>query len=98
MTLKVMSGDKIDIMGKSYYAAANTGGLNYNIPVLDIITGLLGATGGTAASKGFTSTDLNGQSGITSPIAVSWVMQVAVPVPYRKHISTGYCLMKTLNM
>ncbi|MEJ0105441.1 MAG: DUF6443 domain-containing protein [Bacteroidota bacterium] len=69
MTLKVMSGDKIDIMGRSYYAAANTGSLNYNIPVLDIITGLLGATGGTAASKGFTATDLNGQSGITTPIS-----------------------------
>lgn len=68
MTLKVMSGDKIDVMGKSYYAAANTGGLNYSLPVLDIITGLLGATGGAAASKGFTSTDLNGQTGITTPI------------------------------
>ena len=69
MTLKVMSGDKIDIMGKSYYATANSGGSNYNVPVLDIITGLLGATGGTAASKGYTATDLNGQSGITTPIS-----------------------------
>ncbi|MES1221996.1 MAG: RHS repeat-associated core domain-containing protein, partial [Bacteroidota bacterium] len=63
------SGDKIDIMGKSYYTTANTGGTNYNIPVLDVITGLLGATGGTAASKGFTATDLNGQTGITNPIS-----------------------------
>ena len=68
MTLKVMSGDKIDIFGKSYYATNNTGGSNYNIPVLDIITTFLGATGATAASKGFTATNLNGQSGITGPI------------------------------
>lgn len=69
MTLKVMSGDKIDILGKSYYAAANSGGVNYSVPVLDILSGLLGAPGSTAATKGFTATDLNGQSNITSPIS-----------------------------
>jgi RHS repeat-associated protein len=68
MTLKVMSGDKIDIMGKSYYFQSNSGGNNYAVPVTDIIAGLLGATSGTAAAKGFTSTDLNGQSGITGPV------------------------------
>lgn len=68
MTLKVMSGDKIDVMGNSYYPTANSGGSNYNVPVLDIITGLLGATGGIAAGKGFSSSVLNGQPSITNPI------------------------------
>jgi RHS repeat-associated protein len=68
ITLKVMSGDKIDIMGKSYYAAGNAGGLNYTIPVLDILTGLLGAPGSPAAAKGFSAATLNGQTGITTPI------------------------------
>ncbi len=68
MTLKVMSGDKIDIMGKSYYPTANTGGLNYSIPVMDILTGLLGAPGGAAADKGFTPSGLNGDPNVTSPL------------------------------
>ena len=68
ITLKVMAGDKIDIFGKSYYFQSNTAGTNYNIPVNDIITGLLGATGGIAASKGYTAADLAGQTVITSPI------------------------------
>ncbi len=68
MTLKVMAGDKFDVMGKSYYFQANSGGNNYNVPVADIITGLLSATGGTAAAKGLTATDLNGQSIVTGAI------------------------------
>ena len=58
MTLKVMGGDRIDILGKSYFFESNTAGANYNVPVLDIFTGLLGAPGG-AASKGFTAGQLN---------------------------------------
>jgi hypothetical protein len=42
MTLKVMSGDKIDIFGKSYYFS-KAGPPAPTIPALDILTGLLGA-------------------------------------------------------
>ncbi len=73
ITLKVMAGDKIDIFGKSYYFTNNTGGTGANsaIPVLDILTGLLGGpTGGTAAAAhgGVTASQLNGIGNVTSGI------------------------------
>jgi hypothetical protein len=45
MTLRVMAGDKLNIFGHSYYTQSNTGGntVNANIPVLDLINGLLQA-------------------------------------------------------
>ncbi|PVD50039.1 hypothetical protein DC498_22225 [Terrimonas sp.] len=73
ITLKVMAGDRIDIFGKSYYFTSNTGGTSANkaLPVLDILTGLLGGpTGGAAAAAhgGITSSQLNGISDVTSGI------------------------------
>ena len=73
ITLKVAAGDKIDIFGKSYYFQNNTGGTGANsaIPVLDILTGLLGGpTGGIAAAAhgGVTASQLNGISNVTSGI------------------------------
>ena len=73
ITLKVMAGDRIDIFGKSYYFQNNTGGTaaNSTIPVLDIITGLLGGpTGGIAASAhgGVTATQLNAVTATTGGI------------------------------
>ena len=69
-----MAGDRIDIFGKSYYFTNNTGGTSANsaIPVLDILTGLLGGpTGGAAAAShgGLTATQLNGSSGTTTGIS-----------------------------
>ena len=73
ITLKVMSGDRIDIHGKSYYFQNNTGGSGANsaVPVLDILTGLLGGPSGGVASGahgGVTATQLNGYSATTSGI------------------------------
>jgi RHS repeat-associated protein len=47
ITLKVMAGDRIDVFGKSYYYQNNTGGTGVNlaIPVLEILTGLVGGPG-----------------------------------------------------
>jgi hypothetical protein len=47
ITLKVMSGDNLDIYGKSYYFQNNTGGTGVNeaVPILDILTGFLGSPG-----------------------------------------------------
>lgn len=59
ITLKVMSGDFIDIYGKSYYFQNNSGQSNYPIPVLDILSGLLGAPTGAAAGKGATASGLS---------------------------------------
>ena len=73
ITLKVMAGDKIDVFGKSYYFQNNTGGsaANIQIPILDILGGLMGGpTGGTAAGAhgGVTATQLNGYPGTTTGI------------------------------
>ena len=73
ITLKVMAGDRIDIFGKSYYFTNNTGGTGANkaIPVLDILTGLLGSpSAGSAAAMhgGVTASQLNGIGTVTGGI------------------------------
>ncbi|MFT3705078.1 MAG: DUF6443 domain-containing protein [Agriterribacter sp.] len=68
ITLKVMSGDKIDIMGKSYYFQNNTGGSNYPVAVLDLLTGLLGAPTGAAVGKGATAAGLNATAPLNAAI------------------------------
>jgi RHS repeat-associated protein len=68
ITLKVMSGDRIDIFGKSYYFENNTNQLNYNVPVLDVLTGLLGSPSGAAVGKGATASGLNNVSVISSGV------------------------------
>jgi RHS repeat-associated protein len=73
ITLKVMSGDRIDIHGKSYYFQNNTGGTPANtaVPVLEILNGLLGGPSGGVASGahgGVTGTQLNGYTGTTAGI------------------------------
>ena len=68
ITLKVMSGDKIDIMGKSYYFQNNTAGTNYSVAVLDVLTGLIGAPTGAAAGKGATAAGLNSIPTVSSAV------------------------------
>ncbi|MGN6713893.1 RHS repeat-associated core domain-containing protein, partial [Anaerocolumna jejuensis] len=73
ITLKVMAGDTINIFGKSYYFQNNTGGTSANsaIPVMDILTGLLGGpTGGVAAAThgGITASNLSNVTGTTGGI------------------------------
>ena len=63
-----MSGDRIDIFGKSYYNEINTSGTNYSIPVVDILNGLFGSPGSTAVNKGGTATDANAVPTITNLI------------------------------
>ena len=69
-----MAGDRIDILGKSHCPVSNTGDTSANkaIPVLDILTGLLGGPTGSIASAahgGVTAGQLNGIAGITSGLA-----------------------------
>lgn len=73
ITLKVMAGDKIDVLGKSYYFQNNTGGsaANSSIPVLELLNGLIGTPGGTIGAAGHgevTGTQLNGLPGTTGGI------------------------------
>jgi RHS repeat-associated protein len=68
ITLKVMCGDTINIFGKSYYSQSNSAGTNYPIPVLDLLTALLGAPTGAALGKGATASDLNNVPLINSGI------------------------------
>jgi RHS repeat-associated protein len=65
ITLKVMSGDVIDIFGKSYWATSNSTNGNVNQTLNDIVTTLLASPGGgIAAAKGATVTNLT--TGINS--------------------------------
>jgi RHS repeat-associated protein len=72
ITLRVMSGDKFDVYGKSYYFQNNTGGTAANTAVttLNILTGFLGGPTGAATSVhgAVTATQLNDISGTTSLI------------------------------
>jgi RHS repeat-associated protein len=72
ITLRVMSGDKLDIYGKSYYFQNNTGGTSANTAVttLNILTGFLGGPTGSATSVhgAVTATQLNGISNTTGGI------------------------------
>jgi RHS repeat-associated protein len=72
ITLRVMSGDKLDIYGKSYYFQNNTGGTSANTDVttLNILTGLLGGPTGSATNVhgAVTATQLNGISNTTGGI------------------------------
>jgi RHS repeat-associated protein len=63
IALKVMSGDRIDIYGKSYYYQNNAAG-NYQIPVIDILSGLLGAPTGATAGKAATASGLNSMTDV----------------------------------
>jgi RHS repeat-associated protein len=63
ITLKVMAGDRIDVLGKSYYYQ-NTSGTsgNSSIPIIDIFTGLLGGATGFGATNvhgGVTPSQIN---------------------------------------
>lgn len=68
ITLKVMSGDKIDIYRKSYYFQNNATNVNYDIPGMDILTGLFGSPGSIAGAHGATAELLNNNPSITSSI------------------------------
>jgi RHS repeat-associated protein len=68
MVLKVMSGDKIDIFGKSYYNMDNSAQQNYQLPVLDLLTGFLGGPAGLGATKGITPGSLNSISNIAGKV------------------------------
>jgi len=68
ITLKVMSGDRIDVYGKSYYFENNTNNLNYDVPVLDLLTGLLGAPTGATAGKAVTAQTLNSTTDVYNAV------------------------------
>ncbi len=52
ITLKVMAGDKVDVLGTSYYFTNTTGTSgNSSIPILNIVTSFLGGATGAAATN-----------------------------------------------
>ncbi len=59
--IKVMAGDKIDILGKSYYLniTSITNSNSTTLDVLTLMTNMLLAPGNTAAAKGITASQLN---------------------------------------
>jgi len=80
ITLKVMTGDTIHIFGKSYYFQNNAGGSSANtaVPVLDILTGLLGGPSASIAASahgGITASQLNVLPGTTGGISALLTQQ-----------------------
>lgn len=67
IALKVTGGDKVSLLGKSYYKVPLGSVTNYQVPVLALLEGLLGA-GSVAVGKGVTTSELNGVAGITGAI------------------------------
>ncbi|MHA4847811.1 DUF6443 domain-containing protein [Flavitalea antarctica] len=67
IALKVMSGDEIVIFGKSYYAQNGTGN-NYQVPVLSLLEGFVGAGSNLLAAKGVTGLGLNTIPAITDVV------------------------------
>lgn len=61
ITIKVMSGDKIDVLASSYYFQNNTGGKNYSIPVESILNGIFGNPAVAAGTKGMAVGGVNGR-------------------------------------
>ncbi len=70
IALKVMAGDKLDILGKSYWFENNTGGSGANVApaVLELLTGLMGSPTGATAGGHTTATELNGITGVNNPV------------------------------
>lgn len=65
ITLKVMAGDRIDVLGKSYYFQ-NTGGTSGNspLPIIDILNGFLSAPASIGNVHGVLGSDINVPSGL----------------------------------
>lgn len=73
ITLKVMAGDKLTISGKSYYFTNNQNdNSSYNLPVLTLLTGFLGAPGAAAlpgaADAGVNAAGLDNISGLVTNV------------------------------
>jgi len=69
ITLKVMAGDKIDILGKSHWYTPNTSPTTPGAPaVQDILEGLMGSPGSAAFGKGDAGV-LAAASSIATPLA-----------------------------
>ena len=73
ITLKVMAGDKLSFGGQSYYFVNNAGdNSSYNLPILTLLTGFLGAPGASslpaAADAGVTATQLDAISTLTGNV------------------------------
>lgn len=82
VTLKVMSGDAVDIFGKSYYHL-NTGQSASNAyPISSVLTNFINAFAATSpvAGKGVTGTTLN-SSVVTTSGLTSWLDGVPSPSP-----------------
>lgn len=70
ITLKVMSGDKVDVFGKSYYNVNNVGGWAANSAptVLSLLESILGSTAGSPLNAHGGASVYNTITDITSPI------------------------------
>jgi len=68
ITLKVMSGDLINIYGLSYYFTSNSGNTNTSLPVAELVNGLLGTPMGVGTDKAIPG-DITGNSTLSGLIS-----------------------------
>lgn len=70
IALKVMAGDKINILGNSYWYENNTGGSGVNAApaVLDILNGLMGTPTAATAGAHSSAAELNTIGNVTNPL------------------------------
>jgi hypothetical protein len=94
ITLKVMAGDKIDVLGKSYYFTNNPGsGSNNNLPVLDLLAAFLNApaaaatTGVHGAVLPGTINTATGTAGINSMMSQQGSQSNAAPLKPKAFIN-----------
>ncbi|HEV7780489.1 MAG TPA: RHS repeat-associated core domain-containing protein [Chitinophagaceae bacterium] len=75
ITLKVMAGDRIDILGKSYYYLENLGGSGANslLLVWDLLNSLLATPGGVTAGAHTNPTELFGQTSVVNPLNTTFL-------------------------
>jgi RHS repeat-associated protein len=94
ITLKVMAGDKIDVLGKSYYFQNNPGsGSNNTIPILDLLNSFLGSPGAATTTgthgpvSGNTINTTGGTAGINSMMTDQTTQNNAAPLKPRAFIN-----------
>jgi RHS repeat-associated protein len=94
ITLKVMAGDKIDVLGKSYYFQNSSGsGSNNAIPITDILNAFLNASAAataTAVHGTVTAAAINtptGIAGITNIMNQQGTQSNAVPLKPKAFIN-----------
>lgn len=91
ITLRVMAGDTIDVLGKSYYFQNNPGsGYNSYIPVLDLLNAFLNTPASLGSAHGINGSAINtgpGTAGINAMMATQTTQNSSAPLKPRASVN-----------